>query len=293
MIRTADGRLPATLRNRFRRIVKRQWHPSANPPELSAAIGRVAVRLGLLTYSQTRYAILRHSDWWVRSELVGTFVPTLIGEPSLEAILNASIRDDQVDDVCMVGAMAIAKYELSVRAPSRDVKRRAANVLREFGHLRRLTPDVCGIDQMFTQLLGSTVAGIKWRKLFGVNYRRAERQAVTCRALVATNVTAWIPALDVLNDLLLASIFAKCPALGSHTIGSFGSLYKNPAFSAGLPLTRKMIHQIHEKRLESELAHAIVRSTGKATGRIKFSFVKTARRLLRSAVGELRGHFGL
>ncbi|MBI3861050.1 MAG: hypothetical protein HY290_04060 [Planctomycetia bacterium] len=293
MVRTGDGRLPTRFRDRFRRIVKRQWHPSSNPPELGAVLGGAAIRMGLLTYAQTRYAVLKHPDWWVRTELINALIPKYIGAPSLEGILNSGIRADHVDDVCMMAAMAIARTRLSVRAPSRDVKRRAANVLREFGQMRRRTRDVCGIDQMYIQLLGSDVAGINWRKLFEGHYRRAEQQAVTCRALVTTNLTAWIPALDVLNDLLLASIFAKCPAFGSHSIGSFGTLYKNPAFKTGLPQTWKMVHQIHEKRLESELAHAIVKRTGKPTGRIKFGYLRTARRLLRLAVSELRTHFAL
>lgn len=293
LLRTADGRLAPAFRARFRRIVKKQWHPSTNPPELSAVLGSIAIRLGLLTYAQTRYAVANNPDWWVRSELVAALNPRLIGEPSLEALLNSAIRNDQVDDVCMIGAMSLVKHDASVRAPSRDVHRRAANILREFGIMRRRTADVCGIEQMFSHLLGSTGRDINWRSLFGTHYRRAEKQAVTCRSLVDTNVTAWVPALDVFNDLLLAGIFAKQPTLGSHTIGNFKTLWNNPPFRSSLPLTWKMVHQIHEKRLESELAHAIVRSTGKPTGRIRFAFVKTARKLLRASVHELKAHFDL
>lgn len=293
LIRTADGRLSPKYRSRFRGLVKRQWHPSLASPELTAALGRVAVRDGLLTYSQTRYAVLNSPEWWVRTELVNSLTPHIIGEPSLESIANAVIRIDPVDDVCMMGAMCIERHDLNVRSPSRDVKRRAGHVLREFGRMRRLTADVCGIDQMIVHLLGQSVGGIKWRQFFGPQYRRSERQAVSCRALVDTNVTAWVPALDVLNDLILSSLFRHCPSLGTHNLGSFGSLYKSAKFKMDFPHTWKMAKTIHDKRLESELAHAVVRNTGKPTGRIRFTFVKTAKGLLRPALLELKAKLNL
>jgi Reverse transcriptase (RNA-dependent DNA polymerase) len=293
LIRTADSRLSPKYRSRFRRLVKRQWHPSLESPELTAALGRVAVRDGLLTYSQTRYAVLNSPEWWVRTELVNSLTSHMIGKPSLESIANTLIRDDTIDDVCMMSAMCIERHDLSVRSPSRDVKRRAGHILREFGRMRRLTADVCGVDQMFVHLLGQTAGGTKWRQFFGPQYRRAERQAVSCRALVDTNVTAWVPALDVLNDLLLSSLFRQRTSLGTHTLGNFGSLYKSAPFKADFPQTWKMVKTIHDKRLESELAHAVVRHTGKPTGRIRFTFVKTAKGLLRPAILELKAKLNL
>lgn len=293
MIRTADGRLPTRYQTRFRRLIKAQWHPSLHPPELTAAVGKVAINEGLLTFAQMRHAVLSSPEWWVRTELVGALNPTLIGEPSLQSVLNRVIREDQVDDVSMIAAMSIETHDLAVTSPSRDVKRSASNVLREFGRMRRLTPDVCGIDQMFVQLLGPSVKDIRWKALFGSHYRRAERQAVTCRALLDTNITAWVPALDVLHDLLLDSLFKLRPALGKHTLGSFGSLYSSPTLGTDFPHTRKMVKEIHDKRLESEHVHAIVKSTKKPTGRIKFSYVNAARKLIRPALLELKAQLGL
>ena len=286
LIRTADGRLPVKYHSRFRRLVKKQWHPSAQSPELTAALGRIAVRDGLLTYAQTRHAILKSPAWWVRCELIDSLTPALIGEPSLESLANVSIREDSVDDVCMMGAMCIQQHDLAVRSPSRDVKRRAASVLREFGRMRRLTAEVCGIEQMFVHLLGASGAGVRWKSFYGVNYRRAERQAVSCRALVDTNVTAWVPALDVLNDLLLSSLFRHRPSMGVHNLGNFRSIYKS-TLRTDFPHIWRMVKAIHEKRLESELAHAVVYSTGKPTGRIDFGFVSTAKALMRPAILEL------
>jgi hypothetical protein len=293
MIRTADGRLTEKFQASFRRLIKSQWHPSSHPPELAAALGKVALQHGLLTFAQTRHAVGHSPDWWVRSELVDALNPSLIGEPSLETLANHVIRDEEVDDVAMMGAMCLQRYDLNVTSPSRDVRRHASNILREFGRMRRLTTGVCGVDQMFVNLLGSTVEGMRWKTFFGKHYLRAQRQAVTCRALLATNITAWVPALDVLNDLLLDSLFCLRPALGTHTLGSFGTLYKNPAFQSNFPKTWKMVKQIHDKRLESELAHAVVKTTKKPTGPIKFRYVATARWLIRPALAELKAKLGL
>ena len=204
-----------------------------------------------------------------------------------------STHKAEADDVTMTAAMNIQTFDLFVASPSRDVKRSASNVLREFGRMRRLTSGICGIEQMYVQLLGTSVAGIRWRNLFGANYRRAERQAVSCRALIGTNITAWVPALDVLHDLLLDSLFKLRPALGTHTLGSFGTLYKSPLLGTDFPHTRKMIKAIHDKRLESEHVHAIVKGTKKPTGRINFSYVKTARQLIRPSLLELKAKLAL
>ena len=68
---------------------------------------------------------------------------------------------------------------------------------------------------------------------------------------------------------------------------------ENAALAERVASSWKMVKQIHDKRLESELAHAVVKSTGKSTGRIKFAFVRTARRLARASIKELKTKLGI
>ena len=167
MVRTVDGRLDDMRQTRLNRIIKKQWHPKTLSPELLATLGCVAVKNGLLTLRQTRYAATLVYDWWARSQIVAALNPDFIGEPSLESILNDLMRKDKENDVCMMSGQAVETHGVSIRSPRSDIQRRAAIVLREYGHIRRATGRPCGVDHALTQLLGSSVAGINWRRFFG------------------------------------------------------------------------------------------------------------------------------
>lgn len=291
MVETAEGRLSEHLQTRLDRVAKRLWQPRSLAPDLLVAVGRTAIRRGLLTFAQTRYAVARVTDWWARAQLVGVLTDAFIGSPSLEALLNEVVRNDGEDDVCMMAAVAMNAKGVSVRPPAREIRRRAALILREYGHLRRLTGTVCGVEHMIRHLLGGMVTGINWKSFFGARHRHAERQAVSCRALSDTNVTAFVPALDVFNDLLLDSLYRNDPSLGNYGLGSIGSVLGSTRLQAAYPRIHALVNDIHAKRLESELAHPVVKKTGKPTGRIRYNYLRKAKGLLRTAIVELKTKF--
>lgn len=291
MVVTADGRLPPTLQARLNRIAKRQWKPRLHAPDLLVALGRIALGHGLFTFAQTRYATTTLNDWWVRSQLVESMTPRFIGEPSFGVILNGIMHEDQEGDVCMMAAYTLNRFGTAVRGPTSSLHRRAALVLRAYGRIRRASGRPCGVDHSLISLLGSSVAGMNWRRFFGARHRHAERQAVSMRALSDTNITAFVPALDVFDDLLLDSLYRLDPALGSYALGSIGSVLSSPRLQSRYPRVHKLAVTVHNKRLESELAHPVVRKTGKPTGRIRFTFLRQAKALLRAACGEIRTHF--
>ncbi len=288
MVITAEGRLNDHFQLRMDRAVKRLWKPSGVSPDLLVALGRIAIRRGLLTYSQVRYAVRNVKDWWARSQLLEVLNAEIIGVPSLDALLNEVIRHDEEGDVCMMGASAIAEKTAHVRSPIREIKRRAAIVLRAYGLIRRAPRGMCGIEHAMTNLLGKGVAGINWQRFFGERYRHAERQAVSCRALAETNITAWVPAMDVFDDLLLNALYQRDTSLGGYKLGSMGSVFTSTRLKANYPRIFALAKDIHEKRLESELAHPVVYKTGKPTGRIKYGYIRKAKRLMRAALIELK-----
>jgi hypothetical protein len=291
MLATVDTRLSPTLQTRLDRIVKKQWSPRKGAPDLIVALGRIALRHGMLTFAQTRYATTSINDWWVRSQLIEAMTPKFIGKPSLEAIVNGIIREDEEGDVCMMAALAVNAWGIAVQPPTRELRRRAALVLRQYGHIRRASGRPCGVDHSLVQLLGPVVAGINWRAFFGARHKHAERQAVLVRALSGTNVTAFVPALDVFDDLLLDSLYQLDPSLGGYTLGKIGSVLSSTRLQTGYPRIHNLVQTIHDKRLESELSHPVVRRTGKPTGRIKYAFLRQAATLLRAACGEIRARF--
>ena len=291
MVTTADGRLNDQFRTRLDRLVKGMWKPARLSPDLLVALGRIGLGRGLLTFAQIRYAIRKTKDWWARSQLLVSLNADFMGAPSLEALLNEVVRDDEEDDVCMMGAVAIAERLVHVRSPVREIRRRAALILREYGFIRRAPRRTCGIDHTMTQMLGKVVGGINWQRFFGPRYRHAERQMVSCRALAETNITAWVPAMDVFDDLLLDSLYRQDASLGTYNLGHIGSVLNSPRLQAAYPCVHALAKDIHEKRLESQLAHPVVRNTGKPTGRIKYGYLKKAKALMRAGLVEIRTKF--
>jgi hypothetical protein len=58
-------------------------------------------------------------------------------------------------------------------------------------------------------------------------------------------------------------------------LGSIGGVItpnNTGKFAAKYPALYAMVKSIHEKRLESNLAHAMTRSTGRPTGPIKYTY---------------------
>jgi hypothetical protein len=83
-------------------------------------------------------------------------------------------------------------------------------------------------------------------------------------------------------------LFKKDGAIGSRNLGNFGGVIGNNSFIRKYPKVHEYIKVFHEKRLESELSHAIVKTTKAPTGRVPFSWLKIGRKSLKKAIEELR-----
>jgi hypothetical protein len=107
------------------------------------------------------------------------------------------------------------------------------------------------------------------------------------RALADTNVTAFVNAADVFNDLLLSRIYLHDTSLGTYVLGNMGAVLTSARLRASYPATLQLCTDIHEQRLRSNLSHAVVRRTGKATSRIPYRYLRTAKRLYIRAIQEI------
>lgn len=291
MLSTVDGRLDELSQKKLDRIIKKQWKPKLLTPDLQVAIGRIGIANGLFTYAQIRYALRSLQDWWARSQLVRELTDEYIGKPSVEFLINDRMKHDVDGDVCMMAAHVLDELDAEVIKPYRTLNRRAALIARKFGRIRRASGRICGIENALNHLMTQEVNDVKWKDFFKNRYKHAERQIISCRALADTNITAFVPALDVFNDLLLNALYKKDVSLGSYTLGKIGSVLNSTRLKFNYPSTFELAKVIHEKRLESELAHPIVRKTGKPTGRIKYSFLRKAKNLIYASCTELKVKF--
>jgi hypothetical protein len=287
LIAAADGRLSATTIKRFRSLIKPFWQPRSTSPDLAAVLWRALHNLNHLTQAQADYALHRaHSDWLRMSLHFGT--PWFNIPPARrDRLLNLSIRKSDADSA-IAAAWLIALLDVEIKRPIRDVHPLAKIVLRENGKLKRADSKVCGIRMAIDEISGGNLT-INWRKFFGKSYSQAEVKIVACKGYLKTNPTAWVNMLDVFNDLMLDLLFQRDGTIGSRNLGNFGGVTHNTKFIAKYPKTHAYVVLIHEKRLESELSHAVVKGTNAPTTRIPFKWLRTGQRALLTALAELSG----
>ncbi|HEX8817140.1 MAG TPA: hypothetical protein VF753_16705 [Terriglobales bacterium] len=207
----------------------------------------------------------------------------------IDNLLNEALRDKN-PDVSISAAAQIAALGLSVHRPLKDIQSSGGKVLRQFGILRRLPGRACGIEWSLARLTGRQT-GVKWRTVFGPTYNHAERLAVQLRALADTNITAFVNAADVFNDLLLSRLYAHDTTLGAYTVGNIGSVLNSARLRAAYPSTYDLCNQVHTQRLRSLLSHPVVRGTGKPTGKIPYRYRNVAKLLFTRAIREIESRW--
>jgi hypothetical protein len=96
---------------------------------------------------------------------------------------------------------------------------------------------------------------------------------------------------DTINDILLDRLFDhERGAIGGYRTGHVGSvLDRRSRFAGKYPNLFDAAETTHRLRLESDLSHAFLRSTGKATRRIEFKELGPLKRKLRAGYLELWG----
>ena len=287
LVTAADDRLSKTLKKRLRILLKRLWAPRSTSPELTASLWNALHRLSHLTERQTDYALIYSRIPWVRARMHFGMSWFEVPEFRRVRLLNTSMRSND-SDVALAAAWIAALLDCEIRKPIRDIHPLAKIVLRESGKLRRIDAKVCGIQMAFLEMTGIDFK-INWRKFFGKNYRHAETKIVACKGYFKTNPTAWVSMLDVFNDLLVDDLFKLDGSMGERKLGNFGDVIGRKAFKAKFPMTHMFVDEVHKKRGESELSHAVVHSTKEWTGRIPFKWLKTGRKHMIASLEEIKG----
>lgn len=285
LIRASIGRLPESTAKRGRSKLKPLWKPKQNQPDLADALWRWLHHEKHLTDAQIRHGLLYMQPPWLRmSAHFGT--PWFdISTVHRENWLNVSLRDVSAD-VAISAAWLCGLLSVAVRPPIRTINSHAKLVLKDLGLVRRANANVCGIQQAIEEMTGQHIP-VQWRKFFGKKYKGTEAQLVTCKGYFKTSATAWVNSMDVFVDLLLHALYRVDTSLGTYQLGNVGSVIASPRLKMGYPAVFELLNGIHAKRHESNLSHAVTKSTKKPTKSIKFKWLNTGARLLRRAALEL------
>lgn len=283
----AKGRLRSGDLALVRRRAKPLWKPRVTQADFSASLGRLLIATRNLTDRQLEYAIRYTRPGWFRASLLLELSPAVVPASLMMRLVSFGVRDGSLD-AALAAAYVAGLNGIRPASPIRGLNDGAKLVLKEFGIIRRAAVTTCGVAISLDKLLKWSPP-VDWRVFFGPIYGDAERQLIECRGLAAVNATAWVNALDVFNDYLLSALFRKDGTLGGYTLGKPGSILN----SSGSRLEAKYADvfryakAIHDKRAESLLSHPRVRATGRATGRIPFSYIGQSKGLLRKAIREI------
>ena len=286
----AAGRLKDLHKNQALSTIKGKWKPNSLQPDLLVAYGRWLLRAGRMTFSQTRYACRRTRSWWARSQLVFELDDTFIGRQPLAGVVNDALSDES-GDVALAAVHAVIGARLRIQTPRHLIHPLAAEVLKEFGLIGQSRSRVCGINASLRKIVGDGVTAVKWKTVFGSQYRDAEQQIVRCKGLAQTDITAFVNAMDGFNDYLLEAIYRTDPSLGARQFGNFGVL-SSPRLQSGYPKLFSLIDSIHSKRYGSYLSHARERRSGRPTRPISFKYLRTAKKLIWEAMAEAASVWG-
>jgi hypothetical protein len=273
-------------------IFKGMWKPRVSNPDLTAALGRWLIAERHFTDPQLEYALTRIKTAWCRAQLFLELSPTLWPLAQLSRLANAGVRDTS-DDVAICAAQLAGRHSIAISRPFNRINRAARRILQEFGLVRRMAGQTCGISISLERILRVSTK-VNWRKLFGAHYRDAERQIVESRGYIETNPSAWVNSLDVFNDYLVWAVFQRDGTIGKYTLGRIGSvLTPTSRLAKNYPELFYYVREVHNLRYKSSLSHPLILSSGKATGRIPYSSVRRSRSWMRKAIRELSIHFSV
>lgn len=285
LIKASEGRLPSSVIRLARSRIKPLWKPRHNPPDLSEALWRWLHEQNHLTVAQTRYGLFQTKPEWLRSALYLCSPWESIPEGLRNRAINDAIRSRSVD-VAVVGAWLCGMHSIEIERPVRELNPQAKIILKELGMVRRANASVCGIRLSIQEMTGQDIE-VNWKKLFGKNYKRAEAQLVACKGYFKTNATAWVNSMDGFVDWLLVALYAANPSLGTYQLGNVGGVMKSTQLKAQYPHVSALLNQIHGKRYQSHLSHAVVKATKRPTKAVPFKWLKVGARHLSKAANEL------
>jgi len=289
-IDVANGRVEGRYKSEISDKIKKIWRPNNMQHDLLAAAGRWLIAKEMLTYDQIKSVTSRPRSWWGRTQLVLTLSQKHLGKKPLQKLVNLLLRDSCMD-VSLAAALLAMNENISISKPIRNINRSAKIALKRGGAIKSHAGAVCGINLSMERMVGP-VPNVNWRAFFRSDYRKAERQIVCIAGYNDTDVTAWVNGMDVFNDWLLYALHKNDSGIGRYQLGSLGGNLNNRRRKKAYPAVSALAKEIHERRYESNLSHAIQLRTRKATGPIQWDYFKTGRKLLRNAITELSHKWG-
>lgn len=232
--------------------------------------------------------IYKTSEWWLIHNSLEYIDKDLFGLPSYESLLNTLLKSKSFE-ISIKVAYLIVKHDLAITIPIKEINESAQLILKSARIIRKTYIRKSQINSKIKEITGVDLPEKNWVKFMGTNHLNCERISTLLVGYFKTDANSFINELDVFNDFLCDALFKNDTTIGSYTLGKIGSVLGSSTsrFAVKYPKFFAFCSKTHNLRLESDLSHPKVKSTGKPTRRIKFKEIHKLTKSLAEGIEEI------
>ena len=226
-------------------------------------------------------------EWWLIHNSIDYIDIDLYGAPSYGYLLNLLLKS-QSFEVAIKAAYLLSVYNLGVTVPVSEIHSAAQFILKKAGLIGKTIQSKSYISENLEAIIGEPLSKMNWKKFMFEHYADAERLSFLIVGYTKTDANAFINQFDVFNDFLCNCLFKKDSRIGQYKLGNIGGVLNGTSqFALIYPMFFSLCLKVHNLRLESDLSHPIVKTTKKATRRIKFAEIQKLKVEIKNGFEEL------
>lgn len=270
-------------------FAQKRWNASKKitlVPIYRMALLSYLINNNRLSFTALKEIVEVEQDWWVLKNILKYINLEYLGEPSYLLLMNSLLRHES-KDVSLAAAQEIIRNDLRLSPPFKDINYLAQKPLKYAGIIYRATSRPSVIHDRIQKICNKRIALFNWKTFFNKNHDAAENKIIHAYAYSRTDASAFVNIMDVFNDFVLDSLYHHNSSLGIYTLGKIGSVLDSKRLKNEYPKLQVFCQEIHQKRLECDLSHPIIKSTSKHTKRIEYKYIFTVRKAMYEAYTEL------
>ncbi len=287
LIEAVYEKLKDVDKNRFQEaVIKLKVIRRYSNPYLNYVILKYLLANGMLKYSELLSELSKINSWWVKKSILKYIDVDYYGVPSYYGILREYMTSCTLDCIIEAGKLVI-ENDIEVDVSKSELNYMATKMLRTNGIINRAKSRPSYISDCLDVISGSIPLDFNWKRVAGQQHSMLENKYVRARTYFESDINAFINIIDTIDDILIDLLAKHDPTVGKYQLGNIGGfLNAGSRFNQKYPQFFMMCKEIHDKRLECELSHAVHKKSKKPTQYIPYRYRYNAARLIGNGMSE-------
>lgn len=291
LIDSIKDNISETNKQELTKFIEKRWKQRSrkqlNPIYRSVIISYL-LENSLVKYSDIKLILTEEKDWWVKKSIIKYINLDVIGEPSYIE-LNKSLLADKSVDISLASVHEIIKNNCNINPPYSEINYICQKALKFVGIINRSSTRPSLIGELLNFICDKKLSQKDWKKIFEKDHDAAENKITRAYAYVQNDMSAFVNIMDSFNDFLLHRLYLHDINLGSYQLGKIGSVTNNKGtkLEKQYPNLFLLCKEIHNKRLECDLSHPMIKTTKKYTKPIEYKYIYKIRRIMHDGYKEL------